>query len=249
MRRPPPGSARACLCTVTLCTRARVLDFIYQAATRAPILSAAIRHGEGVYRRRHGASLDLTRGWWTPPLGPHDAWLLEKSQIEALDQNAIVSITDHDNIEAPVSLQVLDECRGTPISVEWTVPFGPTFFHLGVHNLPAGEARMLWAEMDSYRQKPDEARLHEILTALGVAPSGADRIQSPVVGRTRDRARGASRDGAGVSAAVRSKPARGGTERSAAMERESRSDRTGTGPFKSPSSRVATGMPSNPMRC
>lgn len=144
-----------------------ILDFIYQAATRAPILSAAIRHGEGVYRRRHGASLDLTRGWWTPPLGPHDAWLLEKSQIEALDQNAIVSITDHDNIEAPVSLQVLDECRGTPISVEWTVPFAPTFFHLGVHNLPAGEARMLWAEMDNYRQKPDEGRLQEILTALG----------------------------------------------------------------------------------
>ena len=50
----------------------------------------------------------------------------------------IVSLTDHDNIEAPVSLQVLDECRGTPISVEWTVSFGPTFFHLGVHNLPAG---------------------------------------------------------------------------------------------------------------
>lgn len=142
------------------------LEFIYRAATLAPILSAAIRHGAGVYRRRHGATLDLTRGWWTPPLGAHDAWLLEKSQIEALDQNAIVSITDHDNIDAPVSLQVLDECRGTPISVEWTVPFGPTFFHLGVHNLPAGRARTLWADMDSYRQKPEETRLRDILTAV-----------------------------------------------------------------------------------
>jgi hypothetical protein len=142
------------------------LDFIYHAATRAPILSAVIRHGASVYRRRHGATLDLTRGWWTPPLGPHDAWLLEKSQIEALDQKAIVSLTDHDNIEAPVSLQVLDECRGTPISVEWTVPFGPTFFHLGVHNLPAARARELWAEIDSYRQVPRDGRLGEILTAL-----------------------------------------------------------------------------------
>jgi len=147
------------------------LDFIYHAAKRAPILSAAIRHGEGVYQRIHGAALDLGRGWWTPPLGAHDAWLVEKSQIEALDQNAIVSITDHDNIEAPVSLQVLDECRGTAISVEWTVPFGPTFFHLGVHNLPAGRARALWAQMDRYRHNPDEAQLYktklgEILTML-----------------------------------------------------------------------------------
>jgi hypothetical protein len=142
------------------------LDFIYHAATRAPILSAAIRHGERVYQKIHGAALDLARGWWTPPLGPHDAWLLEKSQIEALDQNAIVSITDHDNIDAPVSLQVLDECRGTPISVEWTVPFGPTFFHLGVHNLPAASARTLWTEMNGYRQNPDETRLHEMLTTL-----------------------------------------------------------------------------------
>jgi hypothetical protein len=69
------------------------LDFIYHAATRAPILSAAIRRGESVYRKIHGEPLDLARGWWTPPLGPHDAWSLEKSQIEALDRNAIV--VDH----------------------------------------------------------------------------------------------------------------------------------------------------------
>jgi hypothetical protein len=142
------------------------LDFIYNAATRAPLLSAVLRHGAAVYRKRHGATLDLARGWWTPPLGPHDAWLLEKSQIETLDRNAIVSLTDHDNIEAPVSLQVLDECRGTPISVEWTVPFGSTFFHLGLHNLPAARARDIWADLDGYRQNPSDPRLTEILAAL-----------------------------------------------------------------------------------
>lgn len=135
------------------------LDFIYRAAAQAPVLSAVIRRGESRYRQLHGTELDLSRGWWTPPLGPHDAWLLEKSQIEALDQNAIVSLTDHDNIEAPVSLQVLEECRGTPISVEWTVPFGPTFFHLGVHNLPAARARAIWREIGEYQQSPDEEKL------------------------------------------------------------------------------------------
>lgn len=142
------------------------LDFIYQAATRAPVLSAAVRHGEREYQKAKGTQLDLSRGWWTPPLGPHDAWLLEKSQIEALDQNAIVSLTDHDDIEAPVTLQVLDECRGTPISVEWTVPFGPTFFHLGVHNLPVGGAREIWGEIGSYRQSPNENRLRDLLALL-----------------------------------------------------------------------------------
>ena len=146
------------------------LDFIYRAAARAPILSAVIRHGARVYRQRHGATLDLTRGWWTPPLGAHDAWLLEKSQIEALDQNAIVSLTDHDNIDAPQSLQVLDECRLTPISVEWTVPFRSTFFHLGIHNLPPAGARALWRQMEGYTREPEEARLGEILNMLASFP-------------------------------------------------------------------------------
>lgn len=142
------------------------LDFIYKAAAQAPILSAAIRHGESRYQKIHGTELDLSRGWWTPPLAPHDAWLLEKTQIEALDQNAIVSLTDHDDIEAGVSLQVLDECRGTPISVEWTVPFGPTFFHLGVHNLPSSEARAIWSEMGGYPEAPSPAKLRELLALL-----------------------------------------------------------------------------------
>jgi hypothetical protein len=142
------------------------LDFIYQAAARAPVLSAVIRQGERQYHKAKGTQLDLSRGWWTPPLAPHDAWVLEKSQIEVLDQNAIVSITDHDDIEAPVSLQVLDECRGTPISVEWTVPFHPTFFHLGVHNLPAGQAREIWSEIGEYRKSPCETRLRELLEML-----------------------------------------------------------------------------------
>jgi len=142
------------------------LEFIYHAAAQAPVLSAVIRQGERRYHQVHGTRLDLSRGWWTPPLGPHDAWLLEKSQIEALGKYAIVSITDHDDIEAPVSLQVLDECRGTPVSVEWTVPFGPSFFHLGVHNLPAGRARAIWHEIGGYQRSPRETRLRDLLRML-----------------------------------------------------------------------------------
>jgi hypothetical protein len=146
------------------------LGFIYHAATRAPLLAATIRHGERRYRKLRGTDLDLSRGWWTPPLGPHDAWSVEKWQIEELDLNAFVSLTDHDNIEAPVSLHVLEECRGVPISVEWTVPFHSTFFHLGIHNLPFATARSLFSEMDEYRKSPRENQLLEILSALAATP-------------------------------------------------------------------------------
>ena len=139
------------------------LDFIYCAAARAPILSAVIRRGEQRYRQVHGTALDLSRGWWTPPLGPHDAWLVEKSQIEGLGRDALVSLTDHDDIEAPVSLQLLDECRGTPISFEWTVPYGPTFFHLGIHNLPAAQARPMFSRMRTYTLAPEPPALAGIL--------------------------------------------------------------------------------------
>ena len=60
------------------------LDFIYRAAIQAPLLAGVIRYGERRYRQVHGTRLDLSRGWWTPPLGPHDAWLVEKEQIEEL---------------------------------------------------------------------------------------------------------------------------------------------------------------------
>jgi hypothetical protein len=120
------------------------LTFINRLAKRIGPIGAALEGGKAKYQSLHGSSLDLRRAWWTPPLAPRDAWVLEKHQIESrLGLNAFISLTDHDDIEAPLSLRVLEECREIPISVEWTVPYGPTFFHLGVHNLARDSAREL----------------------------------------------------------------------------------------------------------
>jgi hypothetical protein len=146
------------------------LQFIYHAGARNSILAAVIRNGEQRYRQFHGTDLDLRRGWWTPPLGPHEAWALEKTQIENLGLGGLVSLTDHDDIEAPVSLHLLDECRETPVSFEWTVPYASTFFHLGVHNLPVSEARALFERMDEYRRSPRPEQLVEILAEVAAAP-------------------------------------------------------------------------------
>jgi hypothetical protein len=74
--------------------------------------------------------------------------MVETSQIEnQLGCRALVSLTDHDCIEAPLLLRVLDESSAAPISVEWTVPFHDTFFHLGVHNISRRRAHRIMKEL------------------------------------------------------------------------------------------------------
>ena len=62
--------------------------------------------------------VDFARAYWTPPLTPASAVRLEREQIGALGLAPIVSLTDHDDIEAGVSLQVACERDTTPVSVE-----------------------------------------------------------------------------------------------------------------------------------
>jgi len=40
---------------------------------------------------------------------------------------------------APLLLRSVDSARHIPISVEWTVPFYETAFHIGVHNIPSAQ--------------------------------------------------------------------------------------------------------------
>ena len=51
----------------------------------------------------------------------------------------MVSITDHGTISAPCCP---DRSQRAPDSgfVEWSAPYGPQSFHLGVHNLPSARA-------------------------------------------------------------------------------------------------------------
>jgi hypothetical protein len=96
---------------------------------------------------------------------------LERNQIEQrLQLDALVSLTDHDSIEAPLSLHVLDLCRDIPVSLEWTVPYGPTFFHLGVHNLPPDTARQIFTELARRTAAPQQLDLRPLLKSLSQNP-------------------------------------------------------------------------------
>lgn len=143
------------------------LDFIYRLAQRVGQIRWILRQGEAKYRKRKGCPLDLRRAWWTPPCAPHAAWMVERNQIERrLQLNALVSLTDHDSIEAPLSLRSIESCRDVPVSFEWTVPYRETFLHLGLHNLPPDCARAIFNDLAAFTAAPDPARLPQLLEAL-----------------------------------------------------------------------------------
>src|ERR1700746_942655 len=70
------------------------LDFLYRAANHSWILRSLLRQPEGRYQPFSGPRLDLSRGWWTPPLAPLDAYTVEYQQIKALGLSPMVSLTD-----------------------------------------------------------------------------------------------------------------------------------------------------------
>jgi hypothetical protein len=113
-----------------------------------------------------GRIFDFSRLYWTPPLSPREADTLEREQIRGYGLAALVSLTDHNNIEAGLQLRMLAETGNTPISVEWTVPYGITEFHIGVHNLPASRAKLWMSALTEYTAKPSIEQLRDILAGL-----------------------------------------------------------------------------------
>lgn len=148
------------------------LDFVDRLGKQFGPLHIALGQGQARYRAAQGTALDLSRAWWIPPLAPHDAWLLETGRIENhFGWDAQVSLTDHDDIQAPLALRVLEPCRETPVSVEWTVPYENTFFHLGVHNLAAESARETMQRLAAFTTEPSAVRLPELLAPLAADPA------------------------------------------------------------------------------
>jgi hypothetical protein len=148
-----------------------VLDFIPHYAARIPVVSALFESESRRYAARHGRPLDFARAWWTPPVSARTVFDEEARQIEErLGLRPLVSITDHDSIEAPVHLQVLDLPQRVPVSLEWTVPFGVAYFHLGVHNLPAERAAEMSRELLGYTGRPQGHSLADLLALLDETP-------------------------------------------------------------------------------
>lgn len=142
------------------------LSFLPRYLHQAPGISHIVRR----YEHSHRGSVDFSRAYWTPPLAPAAALSLEKEQIEKLGLHPLVSLTDHDSIEAGVLLQVTAARAEVPVSVEWTVPYDESILHLGIHNLPLPDDRSWMATMAAHTSAPDSSRLPELLESLSQIP-------------------------------------------------------------------------------
>lgn len=142
------------------------LFFLQEFMKRSALLRLAMNRLDRRAQRAAAITPALSRAYWTPPLPPLEAFTVERKQIEEHGMQSLISLTDHDNIEAPLLLRVVPEARRIPVSLEWSVPFQNTVLHLGVHNLPTAEAESWVKRMNAYTERPNPNELWELLSGL-----------------------------------------------------------------------------------
>jgi hypothetical protein len=148
------------------------LDFLANFGNQFPVMRPIISRMERQAEQKHGVRIDYAASYWTPPMTPKLAFDLERRQIEKLGLDAMVSISDHDTIKAPMLLRTVPSARQIPVSVEWSAPYGGIqSFHLGVHNLPSARASEWMATLEDFTMHPSDARLTDILVALHKEPN------------------------------------------------------------------------------
>lgn len=155
------------------CHSKEKLDFLphYIDFIGTQIASRMLQAGLKRYRNTKGKTLDFGRAYWTPPVTPGMVLASEREQIESkLHLAALVSLTDHDTIDGPLSLRQSSATPAVPVSVEWTIPFAGNTFHLGVHHLPGDRAAEIIKVLNAYTDAPGEESLRDILAFLDGFP-------------------------------------------------------------------------------
>jgi len=143
------------------------LHFLPLLAQKCPMLQAALEK----QCKRSTIPVDFARAYWTPPLTPKLAYETERNQIQnVVGLASLISLTDHDNIEAPILLRTMTDSAQIPLALEWSVPFGGKIFHLGVHNLPDDRAQTIVNDLAAYTRNPSDRRLCELLAMLDQLP-------------------------------------------------------------------------------
>ncbi len=156
------------------------LNFVQAMCSGFPFANRILRLYDKRNQRAGNQPLDLDTAHWRPPLVPRMAFDLEASQILNLGLHPLVSITDHDDIQAPLHLRTLPSARSIPASVEWTVPFGRTAFHLGIHNLPSAEAPHWMTRFAAFTAAPSAPALATLLRQLSDIPQVLVILNHPV---------------------------------------------------------------------
>jgi len=158
-----------------------LLDFIPYYAEKLPIVSYFWEKECRRYVEREGKLPNFKTGYWQPPLTGQEVFESEKGQMNRHGLDAIVSITDHDCIQANLEVNAQTANDLAPISMEWTVPFEYAFLHVGVHNLPPERAVEMTDKLLQYTAAgADNEKLHEIFSMLNELPEILVVLNHPV---------------------------------------------------------------------
>jgi hypothetical protein len=144
------------------------MDFIPRVMSRVPAMDRLRRWVEARYSERPDKTVRYRDAFWQPPFIPQAAFNLEAGQIRSLGLDPLVSITDHDDLEACADLHNLG--IPVPYSLEWSIPYQGSMFHIGVHNLPIGQARDLAASMARVTANPTPALIAPMFAELHALP-------------------------------------------------------------------------------
>ncbi|MGQ0543449.1 MAG: hypothetical protein ACT4O9_16650 [Blastocatellia bacterium] len=173
-----------------------MLDFIPHYAAKLPIISYFWAKERDKYLEKEGKGIDFSTAYWSPPLTAQGVYDIEKSQIADAGLKPIVSLTDHDAIDATLEVNASPENSAAPISLEWTVPFEYGFFHVGVHNLPKENAIELTKTLLDFtfvKENHTNEKLTEMLAMLNDIPQVLVILNHPlwdieIVGQKRHEA-------------------------------------------------------------
>ncbi|HEY0429157.1 MAG TPA: hypothetical protein VGC76_15360 [Pyrinomonadaceae bacterium] len=172
-----------------------MLDFVPHYAEKLPIISYFWKKERDKYQEKEGKGIDFSTAYWSPPMTPQMVYDIEKSQINQAGLDALVSISDHDSIDANLQVNEQTDNAKAPISLEWTVPFEYGFFHVGVHNLPKARAIEITKTLLDYTfgENPSNEKLHRMFAMLNEIPQVLVILNHPlwdieIVGRERHEA-------------------------------------------------------------
>jgi len=136
------------------------------------VVAGCYERGLRQYQRENGRALNLSEWYYRPPVTPAAVIDSELAQLEErFDLPGWVSLTDHDTIEGPLGLRA--NGRAVPISLEWSVPFEGSLFHLGVHGIAPASTDATMQALSAYTNLPrvrSNRRLGELLDMLGECP-------------------------------------------------------------------------------
>ena len=146
-----PAGTRAAVSLHSHSDRSREsLDFIPDLARRIPVVDRFFDRSVAEHTREHGRPLNFGDWYWRPPATPSEVVRSEREHHQQrLGQSALVSLTDHDTLEGPLALRASGR-TDIPLSLEWTVPYGRSVFHLGIHNIRAADVDAMTAVFTAY---------------------------------------------------------------------------------------------------